>query len=203
MFTLLIFGLLLPFAFGSVPFGLLITWSAGMGDIRAIGSGNVGATNVLRTGKKGLAIATLLCDAGKGALAVFIADAMGGGNSWLPLIAGVVAILGHIFSPWLGFKGGKGVATSIGVILALSWPVGVCAILVWVFMAWKFRYSSLAALTAAASTPIFALIFADWKLAIAYLCIALLVASHHQENIKRLQAGTESQISFGKKPDDQ
>jgi glycerol-3-phosphate acyltransferase PlsY len=124
---------------------------------------------------------------------------LGADNSILPLIAGVVAILGHIFSPWLGFKGGKGVATSIGVILALSWPVGLCAILVWLLMAWKFRYSSLAALTAAASTPIFALLFADWKLAIAYLCIAILVAARHQENIKRLRAGTESQINFGKK----
>jgi glycerol-3-phosphate acyltransferase PlsY len=199
MFTLLIFGLLLPFAFGSIPFGLLITWSAGLGDIRAIGSGNVGATNVLRTGKKGLALATLLCDAGKGALAVFMAQSLGGQNSLLPLIAGVVAILGHIFSPWLRFKGGKGVATSIGVILALSWPVGLCAILVWIFMAWKFRYSSLAALTAAASTPIFALLFADWKLAIAYLCIAALIASRHQENIARLRAGTESTINFGSK----
>ncbi len=199
MFTLFLFGLLLPFAFGSIPFGLLITWSAGLGDIRNIGSGNVGATNVLRTGKKGLALATLLCDAGKGALAVYIASVLGAENSILPLIAGVVVILGHMFSPWLKFKGGKGVATSIGVILTLSWPVGVCAILIWLGMAFWYRYSSLAALTAAAATPVLALIFSDWQTTIAYLCIALLVTARHHENIRRLLSGMESKISLGKR----
>ena len=198
MFTLFLFGLLIPFAFGSIPFGLIITLSTGV-DIRTIGSGNVGATNVLRTGKKGLALATLLCDAGKGALAVYIAGVLGAENSILPLIAGVVAILGHMFSPWLKFKGGKGVATSIGVILTLSWPVGLCAIAIWLGMAFKYRYSSLAALTAAAATPVLALIFSDWQTTIAYLCIAILVASRHQENIRRLLSGTESKISLGGK----
>lgn len=196
--SLLIFGLVLPFLFGSVPFGLLITMSAGLGDIRNIGSGNVGATNVLRTGKKHLALATLLCDAGKGALAVIIARLLAYDNSILPLIAGVMAILGHMFSPWLQFKGGKGVATSAGVMLALSWPVGVCALLVWIGVAYKFRYSSLAALSAAAATPILALLFADWRIALTYLLIAALVFWRHEENIKRLLAGTESKISFGK-----
>lgn len=197
-FSFLLFGLVLPFAFGSVPFGLLITMSAGLGDIRNIGSGNVGATNVLRTGKKHLALATLLCDAGKGALAVIIARLLGD-HSALPLIAAVMAVLGHMFSPWLQFKGGKGVATSAGVMLALSWPVGVCALLVWIAVAYKFRYSSLAALSAAAATPLLALLFSDWQHALTYLVIAALVFWRHEENIKRLRAGTESKISFGKK----
>lgn len=197
--TLIIFGLAVPFLFGSVPFGLLITMSAGLGDIRNIGSGNVGATNVLRTGKKGLAFATLLADAGKGALAVILARFIGGADSILPLLAGFAAILGHMFSPWLQFKGGKGVATSAGVILALSWPVGILAILVWLGVAWKFRYSSLAALSAAAATPILALFLASWQTALAYFFIAALVAARHHENIRRLLAGTESKISLGAK----
>ena len=192
--TLLIFGLVLPFAFGSIPFGLLITLSSGLGDIRNIGSGNVGATNVLRTGKKHLALATLLCDAGKGALAVISARLWGGDDSVLPLIAAVMVILGHMFSPWLQFKGGKGVATSIGVILTLSWPVGLCALLIWLGVAYKFRYSSLAALSAAAATPFLALLFADWKIALTYLLIAALVFWRHEENIQRLRNGEESKI---------
>ena len=198
-FTLFIFGIILPFLFGSVPFGLLITASAGLGDIRNIGSGNVGATNVLRTGKKGLALATLLADAGKGILAVIIARLLGAEGSVLPLIAGIAAILGHMFSPWLNFKGGKGVATSAGVMLAVSWPVGICAILVWLFFAWRFRYSSLAALSAAAAAPILAIFFADGQTALAYFLIAILVAARHHENIKRLLAGTESKINLGNK----
>lgn len=196
-FSFLLFGLILPFAFGSVPFGLLITMSAGLGDIRNIGSGNVGATNVLRTGKKHLALATLLCDAGKGALAVIIARLLGD-HSALPLIAAVMAVLGHMFSPWLQFKGGKGVATSAGVMLALSWPVGVGALLVWIGVAYKFRYSSLAALSAAAATPFLALLFSDWQHALTYLIIAALVFWRHEENIKRLRDGTESKINLKK-----
>jgi len=195
-FTLLIFGLALPFLFGSVPFGLLITASAGLGDIRNIGSGNVGATNVLRTGRKGLALATLLADAGKGAAAVIIAQFLGG-DSLLPMIAAVAVVLGHMFSPWLKFKGGKGVATAIGVILALSWPVGLCAVAIWLLMAWRFRYSSLAALTAATATPLFALLFSTWQTAAAFFIIAALVAWRHGANIQRLLSDTESKISFG------
>src|SRR5690606_1627330 len=146
---------------GSIPFGLLITMSAGLGDIRNIGSGNVGATNVLRTGKKHLALATLLCDTGKGALAVIIARLLSDDGSALPLIAGVAAVTGHMFSPWLQFRGAKGVATSAGVMLALSWPVGVGALLIWLGIAFAFRYSSLAALSAAAATPFLALLFTD------------------------------------------
>jgi len=198
LFTLLIFGIALPFLFGSVPFGLLITASAGLGDIRNIGSGNVGATNVLRTGRKGLALATLLADAGKGAAAVIIARFLGS-DSLLPMVAAVAVVLGHMFSPWLKFKGGKGVATAIGVILALSWPVGLCAIALWLLMAWRFRYSSLAALTAAAATPFLALLFSTWQTAVALFIIAALVAWRHEANIKRLLTRTESKISFGSK----
>jgi len=199
LFTLALFGLALPFLFGSIPFGLLITAAAGLGDIRAIGSGNVGATNVLRTGHRGLALATLVADAGKGALAVILAGLIGGEGASLPLIAGVAAVLGHMFSPWLQFKGGKGVATSAGVMLALSWPVGICAILVWLGIAWRFRYSSLAALTAAAAAPVLAVFLANGQTALAYLIIAALVAMRHHENIKRLLSRTESKISFGRK----
>lgn len=194
MFTLLFFGILLPFLFGSIPFGLLITRAFGLGDIRNIGSGNVGATNVLRTGRKDLALATLLADAGKGIAAVTLALNMGTPGSALPVIAGVAAVVGHVFSPWLGFKGGKGVATSVGVILALSWPVGVLALAIWLGMAWRFRYSSLAALTAAAATPMLALMFADTNTALAFLAIAALVAARHSANINRLMARTESKI---------
>jgi len=198
IFTLLIFGIAIPFLFGSVPFGLLITASAGLGDIRNIGSGNVGATNVLRTGRKGLALATLLADAGKGAAAVIIAQFLGG-DSLLPMIAAIVVVLGHMFSPWLKFKGGKGVATAIGVILALSWPVGLCAVAIWLLMAWRFRYSSLAALTAAAATPFLAMLFSTWQTSTAFFIITLLVAWRHEANIKRLLSGTESKVSFGSK----
>lgn len=199
MFTLLTFGIILPFLFGSVPFGLLITASAGLGDIRNIGSGNVGATNVLRTGKKGLALATLLADAGKGALAVIIARLLSDDGSALPLVAGGAAILGHVFSPWLNFKGGKGVATSAGVMLAVSWPVGLCAILVWLGVAWRFRYSSLAALSAAAVAPILAIFLADGQTTLAYLFFGALVTARHHENIRRLLSGTESKINLGTK----
>ncbi len=197
--SLLIFGLFLPFLFGSVPFGLLITASAGLGDIRNIGSGNVGATNVLRTGRKGLALATLLADAGKGAAAVIIANFLNNGNIWLSVFAAVAAVCGHVFSPWLKFKGGKGVATSIGVILALSWPTGLCAIAIWFGMAWRFRYSSLAALTAAAATPFLALMFAPWQIALALFVIAAIVVARHHENIRRLMNSTESKINLGSK----
>lgn len=192
--TLLLFGIALPFLFGSIPFGLLITISAGIGDIRNIGSGNVGATNVLRSGKKHLALATLLCDAGKGALAVIIARLLSDDGSILPLAAAVAVVLGHMFSPWLQFKGGKGVATTAGVMLGLSWPVGIMVILIWAAVAWKTRYSSLAALSAAALTPLLGLIFADWKIALTYFVIIVFVFWRHEENIRRLIAGTESKI---------
>ena len=143
----LLFGYLL----GSIPFGLLLTKMAGLGDLRSIGSGNIGATNVLRTGRKDLAAVTLLGDAGKGAAAVLLAAAIWGPEA--AMIAGVAAFFGHVFPVWLGFKGGKGVATFIGILLALSWPVALAFCAIWLLVAVALRYSSLAALTAATASP--------------------------------------------------
>lgn len=182
---------------GSIPFGLVLTKLAGLGDIRAIGSGNIGATNVLRTGKKGLAAATLLLDGGKGAAAVLLAR-------WLvadelaPLIAGVLAFLGHLYPVWLGFKGGKGVATAIGLWLALAWPVGVGACLLWLLTAFLRRRSSLAALVAIGLTPVLAGVIASVSYALAALPVTLLVFWRHRGNIERLLAGTEPKIGESK-----
>lgn len=182
---------------GSIPFGLVLTKLAGLGDIRAIGSGNIGATNVLRTGKKGLAAATLLLDGGKGAAAVLLAR-------WLvadelaPLIAGVLAFLGHLYPIWLGFKGGKGVATAIGLWLALAWPVGVGACLLWLLTAFLGRRSSLAALVAIGLTPVLAGVIASVSYALAALPVTLLVFWRHRGNIERLLAGTEPKIGESK-----
>src|SRR5215475_8628603 len=145
---------------GSIPFGLVVTQLAGLGDIRAIGSGNIGATNVLRTGRKDLALATLLLDGGKGAIAVLIARAFSQDLAFsedLTVLAGGAAILGHLFPVWLKFKGGKGVATTLGTLIAANWMVGIGACLVWVVMAAVFRYSSLSALIAVAAAPFLAL----------------------------------------------
>lgn len=183
---------------GAIPFGLVLTKLAGLGDIRAIGSGNIGATNVLRTGKKGLAAATLLLDGGKGAAAVllarwFVADELA------PLIAGVLAFLGHLYPVWLGFKGGKGVATAIGLWLALAWPVGVGACLLWLLTAFFGRRSSLAALVAIGLTPVLAGVIASVSYALAALPVALLVFWRHRGNIERLLAGTEPKIGESQK----
>ncbi|HEY9346007.1 MAG TPA: glycerol-3-phosphate acyltransferase, partial [Inquilinus sp.] len=144
----------LGYLLGSIPFGLVLTRAAGLGDIRSIGSGNIGATNVLRTGHKGLALATLLLDGGKGAAAVLIAGLF---DPMLAVIAGGGAMLGHLFPVWLGFKGGKGVATALGTLLAIAWPVGVLCCLIWLVMAVLFRYSSLASLASVAAAPVLAL----------------------------------------------
>ncbi len=178
---------------GAVPFGLILTKLAGLGDIRTIGSGNIGATNVLRTGRKGLAVATLLLDGGKGAAAVLLArwlaaDELG------PLIAGVSAFLGHLFPVWLRFKGGKGVATALGLWLALAWPVGVSACLLWLLTAVIGRRSSLAALVAIGLTPFLALGLVTPAAALAALPVSALVFWRHQDNIRRLLAGTEPKI---------
>jgi glycerol-3-phosphate acyltransferase PlsY len=180
---------------GSIPFGLLITRMAGLGDIRAIGSGNIGATNVLRTGKKGLAAATLLLDGGKGWLAVFWIQAYGHGGV---AVAALCVFLGHLFPFWLSFKGGKGVATGLGVFFALSWPVGAICCAVWLGTAYLFRLSSLAALAAYAAAPVAAWYFTDsWKTVILALVIAALVYWKHKANITRLLTGEEPKI--GKK----
>ena len=183
---------------GSIPFGLLLTWMAGHGDIRNIGSGNIGATNVLRTGNKKLAAATLLLDGGKGAAAVLLAGASGGETAALAAAAG--AMLGHSFPVWLGFKGGKGVATALGILLAAAWPVGVTVALVWLATAYVFRISSLAALVAAGASPLIAYGLADRALALVALLIAALIFFRHQTNIRRLLKGEEPRIGGKKKP---
>jgi len=188
LFVALGFGYLL----GSIPFGLLLTRAAGLGDVRAIGSGNIGATNVLRTGNKGLAAATLLLDALKGTAAVLIAGWYAGPLA--AMAAGLGAFLGHLFPVWLNFKGGKGVATYLGVLLALSWKGFLLFALVWLGSAFGSRYSSLAALTAAIIVPIGLYFLAGPALAILFAIMSALVFYKHKANIQRLIAGTESRI---------
>ncbi len=180
---------------GSVPFGLLISRAMGLGDIRAIGSGNIGATNVLRTGNKRAAALTLLLDGGKGAVAVLIARQFAGEDA--VQLAALAAFLGHCFPVWLGFKGGKGVATFIGLTLALAWPVGLAACATWLVVATISRYSSLAALMAAGMSPVWAALLGQGQIFILGIVLAALVYARHWGNIQRLRAGTESRI--GKK----
>ncbi len=184
--------IVLGYALGSIPFGLLLTRLAGGGDIRAIGSGSIGATNVLRTGRKGLAAATLLLDGGKGAAAVLLGFWLGGHQAGL--WAGGGAVLGHLFPVWLGFRGGKGVATGLGVLLAAAWPVGALACLTWLVVAKLARISSLSALVAFALAPLFAWALADGGAVKLSLAIAVVVFARHHANIRRLLAGTEPRI---------
>jgi len=183
---------LLGYILGSIPFGLLITKLFGAGDLRSIGSGNIGATNVLRTGRKGLAIATLILDGGKGAVAVLIAQHLYGAEG--ALIAGLLSVFGHDFPMWLKFEGGKGVATTLGVLLALSWPAGLLALATWMLVAVTLRYSSLSALVAIALSPVYMYIFGGESKAVIVLLLAILGTVRHMENIKRLKAGTEPKI---------
>ncbi len=176
---------------GSIPFGLLLTRAAGLGDIRAIGSGNIGATNVLRTGRKGLAVATLLLDALKGVAAVLLARWFLGDQD---LVAGTAAVLGHTMPVWLGFKGGKGGATALGVCLAAMWQVGLAVMVVWLVTAKVTRMSSAATLTGVASAPVLALILSDAEHALLALLVGLLIFWKHEGNIRRLIAGTEPKI---------
>jgi glycerol-3-phosphate acyltransferase PlsY len=187
---------LLGYLLGSIPFGLLLTKAAGLGDIRGIGSGNIGATNVLRTGRRELAAATLVLDALKGAAAVLIARAVAGQE--IALLAGLAAVLGHLFPVWLKFKGGKGVATGLAVLTAASWPVGVAACAVWLLVAATARMSSLAALAAFASAPLAGLIIENFPVVKLAFTIAVLVFVRHQANIRRLIAGTEPRIGRSK-----
>src|SRR3954464_14527145 len=184
----LAFGYLL----GSIPFGLILTRLAGSGDIRAIGSGNIGATNVLRTGRKGLAAATLLGDMLKGTAAVLLAGTFGGPEA--AMLAGLAAFLGHLFPVWLKFKGGKGVAVYIGVLLGLFWPAAVVFCVLWLATAATTRYSSLSGLVASFVTPIFLWWFGHPALAALFAVLTLLLFWVHRENIRRLQAGTEGKI---------
>ena len=186
-----LFGYLL----GAIPFGWLLTRLAGLGDIRHIGSGNIGATNVLRTGRKGLAALTLALDLAKGAAAVALAARWGREPA---LAAAAAVILGHMFPLWLGFRGGKGVATALGVLLALAWPLALLAALLWLAAALLFHYSSLAALVAAAASAGLAPFFLDARSALVVAGIAILVILRHHANIRRLIAGEESRISFRK-----
>jgi glycerol-3-phosphate acyltransferase PlsY len=190
---------------GSIPFGVIATRLGGAGDVRSIGSGNIGATNVLRTGRKDLAAITLLGDGGKGAVAVLIAwlltrHAGPQAQATLTALAGGSAFLGHLFPVWLKFKGGKGVATFFGTLLAAAWPVGIAAGATWIVMAFLFRMSSLAALTAAALAPIFVfLLDRPYPIAVMALFMGVLIYIRHKDNIGRLLKGQEPKI--GKKKD--
>lgn len=193
----LIMALVLGYLSGSIPFGLILTGAAGLGDIRSIGSGNIGATNVLRTGNRPIAAATLVLDALKAVAPILIARYLWGEDA--ARLAAVGAFLGHCFPVWIGFKGGKGVAVMIGSTLALSWPVGLIFCAVWLLIAFTRKISSLAALTAAATAPIFAYVFSGERLALVVAGLALLLFFQHRENIGRLLKGTEPTIGGSKK----
>jgi acyl phosphate:glycerol-3-phosphate acyltransferase len=189
---MLLLTAVLAYLLGSVPFGVLVTRAVGLGDLRSIGSGNIGATNVLRTGNKGAALATLLLDGAKGAVAVLLAR-------WLlaedaAQVAGLAAFLGHLYPVWLGFKGGKGVATFLGVLLALNWLVGGAVCLTWLGIAVWSRTSSVAALVAAASAGLWIIILSDGSILVLTLILMVFVYVRHAENLKRLKAGTEPRI---------
>ena len=194
MFTdaFLVVAFLLGYLLGSIPFGLILTRLAGTKDLRSIGSGSIGATNVLRTGSKALAVGTLLGDALKGTVAVVIAGYYGGPNA--AMLAAFGAFLGHLYPVWLKFRGGKGVATYIGVLIGLFWPAAVIFCLMWLATAFTTRYSSLSALIAAFVTPLFLWWFGHPALASLFVIMTMLLFYAHRENIKRLQAGTESRI---------
>jgi glycerol-3-phosphate acyltransferase PlsY len=192
MIGIYLLAILVGYLLGSIPFGLLLTRFAGTEDLRSIGSGNIGATNVLRTGRKGLAAATLACDLLKGTAAVLIAGTFGGAEA--AMLAGLGAFLGHLFPVWLKFKGGKGVATYIGVLIGLFWPAAAVFCAVWLATAVTSRYSSLSGLVAGVVTPIFLWWFGHPALASLFALMTLLLFWVHRENIKRLQGGTEGKI---------
>jgi glycerol-3-phosphate acyltransferase PlsY len=185
-------AVIIGYLLGSIPFGLVLTRMAGTADLRSIGSGNIGATNVLRTGHKGLAAATLICDMLKGTLAVIVGGTFGGPDA--AMLAATAAFLGHLFPVWLHFKGGKGVAVYIGILLGLLWPAALAFCLIWLATALISRYSSLAALVASFLTPIFLWWFGHYALAALFAVLTMLLFYMHRENIRRLQAGTEGKI---------
>ncbi len=186
--------IVIAYLLGAIPFGLVITKAAGLKDIRQIGSGNIGATNVLRTGRKDLAAATLLLDSGKGAMAVGLAAAFTGGSQFAMAIAGAMAFLGHCFPIYLKFNGGKGVATFLGTLLALNFAVGAVACVIWAGVAGIFRYSSLAALVAAAIAPFLFLMNVQMAFFLGASAMAAIIFYRHKANILRLLDGTESKI---------
>ena len=191
-------GLVGGYLLGSIPFGLIFVWLAGGGDVRNIGSGNIGATNVLRTGKRWAAVLTLIFDAGKGAVAVLLAQRLLGLDG--ALFAALGAFLGHLFPVWLGFRGGKGVATFLGVTLTLAWPVGLLVAATWLVTAAIWRISSLSALIAAALSSIYMFFLAGMHYAVLALVLTVMIFIMHRENIARLLRGEEPRIG-AKKPD--
>jgi glycerol-3-phosphate acyltransferase PlsY len=195
MIGILLGALVFGYLCGSVPFGLILTRLAGTDDLRSIGSGNIGATNVLRTGNKGLAAATLLGDMLKGTLAVIVAGYFGGPDA--AIVAGIGAFVGHLFPVWLKFKGGKGVATYIGILLGLFWPAALAFCSIWIAVALIFRYSSLAALVASAVIPLMLFWSQHQTLAAVFALLSAVLWIMHRANIKRLMDGTEGKI--GKK----
>lgn len=189
---MLLLTAVLGYLLGSIPFGVVVTRAFGLGDLRQIGSGNIGATNVLRTGNKRAALATLLLDGGKGVLAVLL-------GRWLlaedaAQVAGLAAFLGHLFPVWLGFRGGKGVATFLGLLLALNWIIGAAVCLTWLVTAAVGRVSSIAALVAAASSGLWIVLLTDGSLLLLSLVLTVLIYLRHAENLKRIKAGTEPRI---------
>ncbi len=184
-------ALLLGYLLGSIPFGVILTRVAGAGDLRSIGSGNIGATNVLRTGRKGLAAATLLLDLLKGAAAVWLADWLFPGDG---MIAAAAAFVGHCYPVWLRFRGGKGVATMMGIVLALHWPMGLVYALVWIGLLAGVRISSVAGMAAAISAPVSGALFGRFDLVMLVLALAAIVLWKHRDNIERLANGTEPRI---------
>ena len=194
--TLLILIATASYLLGSIPFGVVITRALGLGDLRQIGSGNIGATNVLRTGNRAAAAATLILDAAKGAVAVLLARALVGSDA--AQVAALFAFLGHLYPIWLGFRGGKGVATFLGTLLALAWPVGLAACATWAVTAAVSRISSLSALVAAGLAPVWLLIFGRGQMLALVVILAALVILRHGANIARLRAGTEPRIGAKK-----
>ncbi len=184
-------ALLISYLLGSIPFGLILTRVAGLGDIRTIGSGNIGATNALRTGNRWVAIGTLLGDAGKGALAVLLARQFGPD---IAIIAAFGALIGHMFPVWLRFRGGKGISTYIGILLVLSWPVGLLFCATWAIVALIFRVSSLSALVATMLSPVYFAWVDQWQMVELSVVLVILVFYAHRANIARLLAGTEPRI---------
>ena len=192
-------SLMLSYLLGSIPFGVILTRLGGAGDLRTIGSGNIGATNVLRTGRKGLAAATLLLDMAKGAVAVLLVASLFPGNA---LLAAAGAFTGHCYPVWLRFKGGKGVATLMGIVVALYWPLGLVYAVVWLGLLAGLRISSVAGMTAALSAPFAAALFGRFDLVLLLLALALIVLWKHSENVERLFSGTEPRIGGNRQKSD-
>lgn len=192
-------SLVLSYLLGSIPFGVILTRLGGAGDLRTIGSGNIGATNVLRTGRKGLAAATLLLDMAKGAVAVLLVAHLFPGNA---LLAAAGAFIGHCYPVWLKFKGGKGVATLMGIVVALYWPLGLVYAVVWLGLLAGLRISSVAGMAAALSAPFAAALFGRFDLVLLLLALALIVLWKHRENVERLFSGIEPRIGSSRKTSD-